>query len=1294
MGVLAGRSHRYRRLSRHPRGVGVAALILLLGLLGFAAPASAHSAASQPLGLTPDAVILNQGSGCPTNTTPCATVWSPSVRFGQPLPTNCLAIGAPFPYQQCIDTTASPPILKEFIGSAWYPVATLSPTAGYLPLFGSVPSEAVLATRTIANYPQGVWRSDYAVGNGAEPMLYLPSNAACPINSGAGDGGSQVPSADGKCWIAQPPEQGYDVKEFGARGNCSTDDSAAFQAAGNTGAPVRIGNGHFLINTGVAFSGLVRFTGIGFTTAGLADGVCGTDKGSYLVTTATSTSAVTLNGLGPSGSQFKNFAVIETQPSPGGGWAPTVYQPFFTLNSTSNPLTDVSFDQIGAGAIYDLIAGQGNAARLVVDNLWGQVFHTALFVDDAQDTSSAHDWHLWPYWSSDSNVLNWQYAHSLPIRFLRQDGFQGDNIFIFGAKACIDLAANTTEVAGGPSGIQFGNVWCDAGMYAVWIEASPIGGASIAISHLRAGGETVAGTPIAGGNTIEVDGQSATISIGDILDNVRAGSVLNLTNNAVGSIINIGSIQVQNGFNFAGSVACGGTLPVLNVAAISGGIYASEINIDNYVQPSGCAYDFNSPNNFQNSGLINPTATADLRAFAGQNWAFQQIGNGATQQIPLWVESYYLYAPGTLASATLNLPFFVNDGRTVNVFCGMTITALTITPPVGEAILGGGPTSCQLGQVLTFKFNVTEQNWWWNGTAGGGGGGGGVNPGTAGQVAWYAATGAMLSGLPALTYNSGSNTLSFASDIAAGTVTSEVLNNDTANNTAADLNVVVGGTNTYITLGESRFTGTPGGFLTTGAGDTGGMGLQSLSGPITLLPATFVNIPTLTPSSAVCTDASNNLVSGSCGSGGGGVSPGVAGQLAYYAATGSTVSGLPALTFTAGTLSFASTLAGGTLTSEALNNSASNNSVSGFSAVTGGTNTYVSLQESEFTGSPGALLTSGTGNTAGIAIQSLAGAITINPATTVRIPTLTPSTSVCTDASSNLVSGTCGSGGGGVNTGVAGQITYYAATGASVSGLPALTYTSGLLSFSTTAGGGTVTSEILNGSSANSSVAALNVVTGGANAFISVQQNQFTGLPGGTLQTGTGDTGGLGIQSLSGPITIRPATSINLPTLAASSGLCTDGSKNLTTSGCASGGSGTVNTGSGGTLAYYATTGTAVSGLAALAYSPSSPELTLSGSLSSGAMEMEILNGATGGSTNAALLLVTGSGGANLYLLQDESSGTPGASITSGGGDTGGLALISSAGPVTILAGTAVVMPNLSPSSHVCTDGSKNLISC
>lgn len=99
---------------------------------------------------------------------------------------------------------------------------------------GIVSTNAVLETTATTTFPNGVWRADFSAGVGAPPVLYLPSASACSLNGGLGDNGSQVPSANSLCWIAQFPTSGADIREWGALCN-GTNDTSAIQAALNYG---------------------------------------------------------------------------------------------------------------------------------------------------------------------------------------------------------------------------------------------------------------------------------------------------------------------------------------------------------------------------------------------------------------------------------------------------------------------------------------------------------------------------------------------------------------------------------------------------------------------------------------------------------------------------------------------------------------------------------------------------------------------------------------------------------------------------------------------------------------------------------------------------------------------------------------------------------------------------------------------------------------------------------------------------------------------------------------------------
>jgi hypothetical protein len=94
-----------------------------------------------------------------------------------------------------------------------------------------VATNAALTASSTVTYPNGVWRDDYATGNGAPPLFYRASGSVCSLNAGAGDNGSQVLSSDGKCWLASFPADPYDIRQFGGIGDGSTNNATAFNNA-------------------------------------------------------------------------------------------------------------------------------------------------------------------------------------------------------------------------------------------------------------------------------------------------------------------------------------------------------------------------------------------------------------------------------------------------------------------------------------------------------------------------------------------------------------------------------------------------------------------------------------------------------------------------------------------------------------------------------------------------------------------------------------------------------------------------------------------------------------------------------------------------------------------------------------------------------------------------------------------------------------------------------------------------------------------------------------------------------
>lgn len=121
-----------------------------------------------------------------------------------------------------------------------------------------VPSNSALSA--IPSTAVRVVRDGYKSSGDSPPLTYTASDSACSLNSGAGDGGSQIPTSDGKCWIAKFPTNIVDARWFGAVGITSKNSTSAIQAAidyaetlsaasPNTGGGVYLPSGNYLVNS-------------------------------------------------------------------------------------------------------------------------------------------------------------------------------------------------------------------------------------------------------------------------------------------------------------------------------------------------------------------------------------------------------------------------------------------------------------------------------------------------------------------------------------------------------------------------------------------------------------------------------------------------------------------------------------------------------------------------------------------------------------------------------------------------------------------------------------------------------------------------------------------------------------------------------------------------------------------------------------------------------------------------------------------------------------------------------------
>lgn len=228
--------------------------------------------------------------------------------------------------------------LYEIIAGKAVPVGDGTAGSFPVPISGSGGSTPAITVNNLAALEalstattKAVIRLGYITPGDSAPLIFNAQNpsGACTLNGGAGDGGTQVPSSDGNCWLGDFSNKIFDVRQFGASGNGTGPDTnairnsqSACQIAGGdvyfppSGAAyvfdfLNVGNGCRIKGNGAS-----NFQGFSVTVAQW------TDHASWLKPTSTTNCGITLNG---NGSAVDDINIIRDQPIPGGSFTPTIY---------------------------------------------------------------------------------------------------------------------------------------------------------------------------------------------------------------------------------------------------------------------------------------------------------------------------------------------------------------------------------------------------------------------------------------------------------------------------------------------------------------------------------------------------------------------------------------------------------------------------------------------------------------------------------------------------------------------------------------------------------------------------------------------------------------------------------------------------------------------------------------------------------------------------------------------------------------------------------------------------------
>lgn len=250
------------------------------------------------------------------------------------------------------------------------------------------------------------------------PHLPLLAAALC-LCAPAALSGAEAPA---------PPPASPSVRDFGARGDGVTDDTAAFQSAmeslGKRGGTVSVPVGTYLIRTHLAVPANVTLEGV------------------WKVPTAwTQYQGSTLLAVEGAGSEEgPPFILLNANSTLKGV---TVFYP----DQKADQITPYPWCVAGAGgdnaSIVDCLLvnpyqavdfGTRNSGRHYIRNLYGQPLRRGIFVDKCYDIGRIENVHFWPFWTWDekSGIRQWLWENGEAFIFARTDWEYVFNTFIFG----------------------------------------------------------------------------------------------------------------------------------------------------------------------------------------------------------------------------------------------------------------------------------------------------------------------------------------------------------------------------------------------------------------------------------------------------------------------------------------------------------------------------------------------------------------------------------------------------------------------------------------------------------------------------------------------------------------------------------------------------------------------------------------------------------------------------------------------------------------------------------------------
>lgn len=639
----------------------------------------------------------------------------------------------------------------------------------------SVADNVALKASATSLYPLGVYRRTFGNGNGAAPQWYLPSAAACSLNAGAGDNGTQVQSADGKCWLADiQPSTGMDIREWGAAcdwsGTSGTDTTSIFNAATASAVKlivvptgcyvagvVTLGTGQVLKNFN-SWAGLLEFGNDYLSIANVILGASG-----YILSGGAQGSRSGIDGLVIVASNYVAPTTLRSAITAAAAFTGTAVKcanPDFSVKNTliigfQYPLYGTATDSSGdAGVQCDRLS----VDWLAGDNTNGIYFDATPPNSATSDIPHINHVHLWPAIVYNANFAPYQ---TMAISNVTDDGGGLIEITLSGAPSTALVTGDTVQIAPMAGTVP---------AYGRWVITV------LDTTHFTLNGSTFSGSY-----------SHSASDLAYLSSFTRTGHALHVEHVATPFIINDYFAQTYDTGYYWGTGAqlstCTGCTYEWSPQASAD---PTSIAID--VESNAEGITFNGGYMVAATGVKSNTTAVNLRPTTISN----------LNVFAAWVHTT-LAEQGSITFPGTTIPFGVIVANAASN--DMDITSGTVQ--LAAANLIGAPVfSGTVGSFGSTEFG--EKTW--------------ASPSTT-PPQWL------------------------FGDIAHGGSTHELelRNVATSANTVARITAETGTSNAY-TFMENADGVTPTGLMQSGSGNTGGLIVQTLAGPLTLTPFTDVNL--------------------------------------------------------------------------------------------------------------------------------------------------------------------------------------------------------------------------------------------------------------------------------------------------------------------------------------------------------------------------------------------------------------------------------------------------------------------